>query len=174
MRSQKNRNILRGLTQNFTSQTPHDTPLLRVFFKNKGLRYYLSVFLFFCFSVLLLFCFTSCDKDEMIMNRWNLQSVTMNGKPLLDSSRYHLLPRYTDYVFLVEHSLTVDTYIRGNPTSSADGYYKLSKNSTLEMRFRIYEQVNHINAKIKKMNKKELHLEYSDKGDTFFLKLYTK
>ena len=171
MRSQKNWNILRRLTQNFTSQTSHLAPLQRVPFENKGFRYKVF-FLLFPFSFLL-FCFTNCDKEETLMNRWNLQYVSVNGSSLTDSSQYHLLTRYTDYVFFIENRLTVDTYAYGQYTSSADGYYKLSNKSTLEMRFRIFDQINNITAKIKKLNRKELHLEYTDNGNTYFLKLYT-
>ena len=109
----------------------------------------------------------------MIMNRWNLQYVRMNGKPLPDSSQFHLLPRYTYYVFLLEHSLNVETLANGQYTESADGYYKFTSNSTIEMRFTILNQKTHIKeAKIKKLNRKELHLEYKDRGDTYFMKLY--
>ena len=137
--------------------------------KNRNLLWRLTAI-----HVLLFFCLTSCDKEDKLMNRWNLQHVSVNGGALKDSSIYHLLPRYTDYVFFIENSLSVETYIplNGQFTSSADGYYKL-KNSTLEMRFRILNQKTNITAKIKKLTKKELHLEYSDKGNTYLLKLYT-
>jgi len=168
MRSQKNWNLFRRLTYYFLF-------LLRESFENKGLRFY---FLKLCSSAFLLFCFSAfligCDKEEMLQNRWNLQQVSENGGALKDSTIYHLLPRKTYYTFFVAQSLTVQTI---NPATniqieSADGYYKLSK-SKIEMRFRLLNQVTDINAKIKKLTKKELQLEYSDKGNTYLLKLYT-
>jgi hypothetical protein len=97
----------------------------------------------------------------------------MNNKPLQDSIHYHLLKRYTDYVFLFENSLNVETYAKGQYTASADGYYKFTNRSTLEMRFTILNQRTAITAKIKKLTNKELQLEYKEKGATYFLKLYT-
>jgi len=108
------------------------------------------------------------------MNRWNLQSVTVNGEPI-DSltMQYHLLPKYTDYVFFYEESLSVDTYANGQFTSSADGAYRFINKSTLEMKFTILNKKNDISAKIKKMTKREMNLQYEKDGNIYFLKLYT-
>jgi hypothetical protein len=107
------------------------------------------------------------------MNRWNLQSVKVNGSPI-DSAqmKYHLLPKYTDYVFFVEPNFVVDTYINGQYTSTADGYYKFVSSSTLEMKFTLYNKKSEIKAKIKKLTRRELNLEYKENGVTYFLKLY--
>jgi len=173
MRSQKNRNILRRLIPHPTPHTPNPSPLLREPFRNKGSRYYILLLLF-CSSAFLLFCFSGCDKEEKIMNIWNLQSVTMNGKTLTDSSQYHLLPRYTYYSFYYENRMNVETYAKGQFTESADGYYKLSKKNTiLDMKFTILNQRSNISAKVKKLTKKELQLEYKNNGNTYFLKLYS-
>jgi len=158
----KNRNLLRRL-KNQISAT-------KGAFLNKGLRNYI---LLFCASALLFFCFSSCDKEDMLRNRWNLQSVKINGSAYTDSTIYHLLPRYTNYVFSHEHSLNVEAFANGQFTDSSNGYYKLEKKSKLFMRFTIHDQSNSFTAKIKKLTKKELQLEYSANGNTYFLKLYT-
>jgi len=108
------------------------------------------------------------------MNRWNLQSVTVNGEPI-DSltMQYHLFPKYTDYVFFYEGSLSVETFANGQFTSSADGYYEFANRSTLKMKFTILNKKNEISAKIKKMTKREMNLQYENDGNTYFLKLYT-
>jgi hypothetical protein len=56
-------------------------------------------------------------------------------------------------------------------TTSSDGFYKIEGSSKLEMRFTILNKRCNIIAKIKKLTKKELNLEYEDKGNTYFLKL---
>ena len=164
MRSQKNRNLIRRLITFCKSN-----------FANRQLKLTAIAFLLFCSSALLLFCLTSCDKPEMLINRWNLQTVTVNGTPI-DSlqMQYHLLPNYTYYTFFIENVLNVDTKINGFYTSSADGYYKFTDKSTLEMNFTLLNKRNIITAKIKKLTKKELKLEYKDKnnGNTYFLILY--
>jgi hypothetical protein len=115
----------------------------------------------------------SCDKQEMIMNRWTLESVKINEKPI-DSlqMKYHLLPKYTDYVFFMENSLSVYTIINGQSTSSADGFYKFIDKSNIEMNFTLLNKKSIIKAKIKKLTKRELNLEYEADGDTYFLKLF--
>jgi len=167
MRSQKNRNLFRRLI-NHTPHTANRIPLLRLPFKNKYLTY------IFCF-LLSTFCFLliSCDKQDMIMNRWTLQSVNINGQPI-DSlqMKYHLLPKYTDYVFFMESSLVVYTRINGQATASADGFYKFIDKSNIEMNFTLLNRKSIIKAKIQKLTKREMNLEYKDNGDTYFLKLY--
>ena len=107
------------------------------------------------------------------MNRWTLQSVTINSTPI-DSTQiqYHLLTKYTDYVFFMENSLCIDTYVNGQFTSSADGAYKFVNKSTLEMKFTILNKRKEITAKIKKLTKREMNLQYEEGKDTYFLKLY--
>ena len=155
MRRQKNRNILRRL-------------------KNKKFApSCLRVFLLSAFCFLLSACFVCCDKQEMLYNSWQLQSVKMNGKPYSDSLQYNLTPNYTYYTFFYDNALIVRTYAMQQITTSSDGFYKLESNSKLEMSFTILNKRYSINAKIKKLTKKELNLEYEDKGNTYFLKLYT-
>jgi len=157
MRRQKNRNILRRLED-------------KKFVPSCLRAFSFSPFLLFS---LLLFSLSSCDKQEMLYNTWQLQSVKVNGQPYTDSVQYNLIPNYTYYYFFYENSLMVRTYAMGQITTSADGFYKLDSKSKLEMRFTILNKRYNINAKIKKLTKKELNLEYEDKGNTYFLKLYT-
>ena len=174
----KNRNLLRRLKNQISATKGaflnkglrNVFLLLREPLLNKGLRNYI---LLFCASALLLFCFSSCDKEEMLKSRWNLQTVKKNGSSYNDTTIFHLIPRYTYYSFYYENSLNIEAYGIGKPTESSNGYYKLEKKSKLYMRFSIQNQHNEFTAKIKKLTKKELHLEYSDKGNTYFLKLYT-
>jgi len=109
----------------------------------------------------------------MLYNSWNLQKVTMNGQQINDSLQYNIIPGYTYYTFFFEQSLTVRTYAQGQITTSSDGFYNLGNNSMLKMRFTILNKRYNINAKIKKLTKKELNLEYEDEGNTYFLKLFT-
>jgi len=114
----------------------------------------------------------SCDKQEMLYNSWNLQKVTMNGEPLNDSLQFNLIPYSTHYTFYYANSLTVRTFALGQITTSSNGYYQLGNNSTLDMHFTILNRTYDINAKIKKLTKRELNLEYEDNGDNYFLKLF--
>ena len=154
---QKNRNILRRLkNKKFVPSC------LRAFM--------LSPFLLFS---LLLFSLSSCDKEEKLYNSWQLQSVKINGESRTDSLQYNLILNYTYYTFFYQNSLTVLTYAMGQITTSSDGYYELAGNSRVKMHFTILNKRYDIDAKIKKLTRKELNLEYEDKGNTYFLKLYT-
>ena len=144
---QKNRNILRGL---------------KVYF----FCHLLSVFCFFAFI--------SCDKQEMIINSWNLQTVLKNGQPLNDSLQFNLIPRYTHYNFYYANSLNVSTFASGQLTSSSNGFYEFTNSSTIRMRFTLLYQRYEITAKIKKLTRNELNLEYEDNGNTYFLKLFAR
>jgi len=131
----------------------------------------------FPFSLLLFFLFTltSCDNEEKLYNRWNLQFVSKNGEPFTDSTQLskqpHLVPHSTYYLFHFVGILEV--YASG--ITSTDGFYEFKDNSTIKMRFTLVEHGRRfeIEAKIKKLTRKELNLEYEEKGDTYFLKLYT-
>ena len=126
----------------------------------------------FAFLPFCLFTFSSCDREEMIMKRWRLQTVLMNDEPLNDSLQFNVIPKYTYYNFFVEHSLVVSTYALGQYTASANGFYKFENRSTLEMRFALlYEQYD-IKATIKKLTSRELNLEYENNGNTYFLILF--
>jgi hypothetical protein len=114
----------------------------------------------------------SCDNEDILYGTWRLQNVSMNGEALDDSLQFNVIPKYTYYTFHYQNSLNVSTYVLGAPTSSADGYYIFLNNSTIKMKFTLLYQRYEIKAKIKKLNRKELHLEYDDKGNTYFLKLY--
>jgi len=160
MRRQKNRNILRRLIKRNFALSP--------------LRPFAPYAFCFLLSAFCLFSLSSCDKEELLYNTWNLQSVTMNGQPFSDSLQYNLLPTYTYYSFFYQNSLTVRTYAMEQITTSSDGFYQLESGSKVEMRFTILNKRFNINAKIKKLTKKELNLEYEDKGNTYFLKLYAK
>ena len=164
MRRQKNRNILRRLIKRNFSLRPFALAPLRPFAPYA-----------FCFllSAFCIFSLSSCDKEEMLYSTWNLQSVTMNGQALNDSSQFNVIPKFTYYTFYYGNSLTVQAFAEGQITTSSDGYYKLVDNSKVEMKFTILYKRYNISAKIKKLTKKELNLEYEDKGNTYFLKLYT-
>jgi hypothetical protein len=129
----------------------------------------------FCFllSAFCLFAFTSCDKEEKLYNYWNLQSVLMNGEPLNDSLQFNLIPYFTYYTFSYASSLEVSTFALGKFMSSSDGFYYFDSKSTIKMRFTLLYTRYDITAKIKKLTRKELNLEYEDNGNTYFLKLYT-
>jgi hypothetical protein len=159
MRRQKNRNILRRLSFRPFALSP--------------LRPFAPYAFCFLLSAFCLFSLSSCDKEEMLYNTWNLQSVTKNGKPYTDSVEYNLLTTYTYYYFLYQNVLTVKTFAMDQITTSSDGFYELLSGSRLKMRFTILNKRYELTAKIKKLTKKELHLEYEDKGNTYFLKLYT-
>jgi len=109
----------------------------------------------------------------MIIGSWNLQAVLVNGEACTDSTQFHLQTKYTYYNFFYMNSLDVRTFANGQPTASSNGFYKFVNNSTLEMRFTLLYQQNEVKAKIKKLTRKELNLEYEDNGDTYLLKLYT-
>jgi hypothetical protein len=107
------------------------------------------------------------------MNRWRLQTVLMNNEPLDDSLQFNVIPKYTYYYFYIENSLNVSTYALGQPVSSADGFYRFTNRSTLEMRFSLLYKRYHITANIKKMTRKELNLEYEENGNTYLLMLFS-
>jgi hypothetical protein len=129
----------------------------------------------FCFllSAFCLCTLNGCDKETTLRNRWNLQKVYINGEQVTNSTEYNLLPYYTNYYFYYENSLNVSTRAKGEATESADGWYKLQSKSTLQMRFTILDKRYNITAKIKKMTKKEMHLEYTANGNKYLLKLFT-
>ena len=96
----------------------------------------------------------------------------MNDEPYSDSTKFNLIPFYTYYTFFYANSLEVRTFVSGRTIESAGGVY-LFENSTIKMRFILEHQRYDIEAKIIKLTRKELNLEYEDKGNTYFLKLYT-
>jgi len=169
MCSKKNRNIFRRLIKNQTIQTTNPiTLLLKGLFINKGSRYPFS-FLLITFCLIAL---SSCDKEEMIINRWNLQQVFVNNEPIKEPYPLGLRPIDTHYTFYYANSLNIRTLAEGGWTESADGFYSFENKSTIKMRFTLLYQRYEFSAKIKKLTKRELHLEYTYKGDTYILKLY--
>jgi len=68
--------------------------------------------------------------------------------------------------------MTVSTYVLGLDISSPDGYYRFLNKSEIEMKFTLLYKRYEINASIKKLTKRELNLEYEDKGNTYFLQLF--
>jgi lysine/ornithine N-monooxygenase len=109
----------------------------------------------------------------MIIKPWNLQTVLMNGEPFSDSLQFHLTPKYTYYFFSYSNSLNVATIVHGGYTESSDGFYEFVDKSTIRMRFTLLYNRHHITAKIKKLTRTELHLEYEEGGGTYYLKLYS-
>ena len=141
--------------------------------KNRNILWRLTPFLLVPFS-LLFFTFTSCDKPERIINSWRLQTVLKNDEPFNDSLQFNLIPKYTYYNFYYANSLTVSTFANGQSTSSANGFYEFTSNSTIKMTFTLLYQRYEISAKIKKLNRRELNLEYEEDGDTYFLTLFAR
>ena len=126
----------------------------------------------FCLFLLSALCISCGDIEEKLYGTWSLQSVLMNGEPLNDSLQFNLIPKHTDYTFAFANRLNVSTYALGEPFSSADGFYTIVNNSTIEMTFTLLFEKYNIKATIKKLNKKALNLEYEDKGNYYFLYLY--
>jgi len=108
----------------------------------------------------------------MIINSWHLQTVLKNDEPYNDSLLFNLIPKYTYYSFYYANSLNVSTFVNGQYTSSATGFYQFTNNSTIKMTFTLLYQRYEITAKIKKLTRKELNLEYEEDGDIYFLKLF--
>ena len=168
MCSQKNRNLLRRL-KSFKSLK---SLLLREPLGNKG---FYSVIFSFLLSAFCLLAFSSCDKEEMLMNKqWQLQSVSVNGEPLNDSLRYNIIPFHTYYNFFYANVLEVSAFIfeLGEWRVSSDGFY-LFNNSMIKMSFSILHEEYEMTATIKKLTGRELRLEYVDNGNTYLLKLYS-
>jgi len=159
MCSQKNRNLLRGLKKTFCFERCTQRPYV----------------LTFCLllSAFCLLTLSSCDPEERIISRWNLQEVLVNNEPYEDSTQFHLLTTHTYYYFYYMNSLEVRTYANGKPQSAYDGFYQFVDRSTIYMRFTLLWEFNEITAKIKKLTQRELHLEYEEDGDVYYLKLYS-
>jgi len=98
----------------------------------------------------------------------------MNGEVYTDSTQFHLLTKHTYYNIFYHNSLDVKTIANGQWTASSNGYYRFIDKSTIEMRFTLLYQQQEITAKIKKLTRRELNLEYEEDGDTYLLKLYTR
>jgi len=172
---QKNRNIFRRLKlllHRVTLRTPPvrfaSTPPMN--WRGISPVSLLSALLLFCF-----FTFTSCDREELIVNSWNLRTVLKNGEPFTDTMQFHLIPKHTNYAFYYPQtsSLLVKTYALNQIATSADGNYYFKDKSTIWMRFTLLYKRYEIEATIKKLNGRELNLEYKDKeGDIYFMKLY--
>jgi len=144
--------------------------------KVQSIKFFTSVHLYICtlaaFTVFSLFTFSSCDKEERLYGRWRLQDVYMNGDTLNDSLQYNVI-KNSIYTFFYANSFTVTTFVNGIVTTSSDGFYHFINNSTINMRYTITYQPYDITATIKKLNQKELKLEYDDKGNHYLLILYT-
>ena len=138
-------------------------------------KFLAPVHLFTCtlvaFTTFFLLTFSSCDKEERLYGSWNLQTVLMNGELLNDSLQYNLIPKYTYYTFHFENILHIEN--KALALSSPDGIYYFKNNSTVNMKYSLQYKRFDIDAKIKKLNKKELHLEYEDNGNNYLLKLYS-
>lgn len=140
--------------------------------KNRHLLRRLTVLLpLFATCFVLLVNLSSCDREELIINRWNLQEVLKNDEPYEDSTQYHLIPSVTLYYFYYVNSLNVRSIY--SPSGTYDGHYHFVNPSTIFMRFTIKNQRNEFTAKIKKLTQRQLHIEYEDKGDIYYLKLYS-
>jgi hypothetical protein len=122
---------------------------------------------------LFLATFSSCDKEEMIVGSWNLQTVLKNNNPLSEPYPLNLIPKNTYYYFSFANNLIVRTKINGDWAEAPDGFYTFIKKSTIEMRFTLKYLRYNITAKIKKLTNNELHLEYESDGDIYYLKLYS-
>jgi len=130
----------------------------------------------FCFllSAFSLLALTSCDKEERLIGSWRLQTVLMNNEPLNDSLQENVIPKLTQYHFFYSNSLSISTYdfTLDKPISSPEGFYYFINRSQLRMEYTLLFRHYVITADIKKLTNKELHLEYEDKGNRYFLELY--
>jgi len=115
-----------------------------------------------------------CDKEDKLYGTWHLQVVKMNGAPLNDSLQFNVIPFNTYYTFFYANVLNIKTYSLGKTIESPTGKYYLKKNSTLDMQYSLLYETYNITAKIKKLNRNELILEYEDKGNNYYLKLYSR
>jgi hypothetical protein len=127
--------------------------------------------LFVPFIIALSSLATSCDKENMLYGTWRLQAVLMNGDTLNDTLQFNVIPKYTIYEFFYEHTFTVKTYISGQSVTSPEGFYNITNNS-LHMRYTLLYRRYDIPAKIKKLTRRELNLEYEYEGNSYFLKFY--
>jgi len=172
MDCKKNRNILRRLIHQIRI-TVNRILLLREPFENKGLR---NIFLLFCSSAFLLFCFTSCDPEEMIVNKsWHLDSALMNGELYTDSTQFNIIPKYTNYFFSHGNALEIRTIVDGQQVTSPNGKYFFKNRSTLKMEFTLkYQKYKIDSVNIVKLTNKEMNLEYDYKGNTYFLRFFPR
>jgi len=173
MDRQKNRYILRRLIHQINLSV-NRILLLREPLENKGLRYFFLML--FCSSALLLFCFTSCDREEMIVNkRWHLNSTLMNGELYTDSTQFNIIPKYTYYFFSHGNALEIRTLVDNQQVVSPNGKYFFKNRSTLEMEFTLrYQKYKIDSVNIVKLTNKEMNLEYVYKGNTYFLKFFSR
>jgi hypothetical protein len=134
---------------------------------------------------------TGCDKEDLILGSWNLQHVFINGEEIKEPEEpeeseepeksnkpeeFNLILNKTYYHFHVGNSLNVTTITNnGEPLSSLDGYYIFTNKvkSKIEMKFALKYKRYHIFAIIKKLTRKEMHMEYEQNGDHYLLKFYT-
>jgi len=112
----------------------------------------------------------------MIVNkRWHLNSVLMNGEPYNDSTQFNIIPKYTYYYFSYLNVLEVSTLVDEQPVISANGKYFFKDRSTLELEFTLkYQKYKIDSVNIVKLNNKEMNLEYDFKGNTYFLKFFSR
>jgi len=156
----KNWNLIRRLTHR-SPQTAHCKPLTAF-----------CLLLFAC-------CLSSCDKEDLLYGRWNLQGVSINGKTVENPEEYYLRLLYTNYIFGLSNTLTISTVanIDENPQilTSPDGLYLYNyKKSTLDLKFTLLYTRTSIEAKVKKLNNKEMKLEYTKDGNLYLLQLYAR
>jgi len=175
MCSKKNWNILRRLTKHIIL-IPHHfisrrlKPATNIIISSSHHLIISSAFYF-----LLLFTFTSCDKSEILRGNWNLQSVFINDKEVTDSDEYHLILYYTYYYFFIQNSFNIKTVIDGQQWEAPNGFYIYNyRNKTIQMKFTLMDQRSEINAKIKKLTKNEMQLEYEKDGNIYLLTLFAR
>ena len=183
MCSKKNWNILRRLkkltphtshltprTSHLVPHTSHLTPHTSYLTPHTS---HLTPLFAFCF--LLLSTFLSCDKTEIVRSVWNLQGVSINDKEVTDSDEYHLKLFVTNYYIHYANSLDVRTVVDGQQWGTPNGFYIYNyKNKTLQMRFTLVDQHSEIMAKIKKLTRNEMRLEYEKDGNIYLLKLFSR
>ena len=125
--------------------------------------------------LLLVFVFFGCgDNEEKLYGSWRLQSVKMNGEALDDTLQYNVIPKYTFYTFFYANALIVQTYAMEQDIITSDGSYAFKNNSTIYMRFTLFDKLYDISdAKIKKLTRRELNLEYTYRDNDYFLIFYS-
>jgi len=117
----------------------------------------------------------SCDKSDILLGVWNLQGVSINDKEVIDSDEYHLKLFVTNYYIYYYNSLNIRTVVDGQTWETPNGFYNYNHiNKTLQMKFTLMDQRSEINAKIKKLSKNEMRLEYEKDGNIYLLKLFSR
>jgi hypothetical protein len=99
----------------------------------------------------------------------------MNGESITDSTQFNIIPKYTYYTFSYANVLEITTIVDNQQVKSPNGRYFFKNRSTLELEFTLkYQKYKIDSVNIVKLNNKEMNLEYEYKGNTYFLKFFSR